>query len=68
MWYSFHAGGCGEIGRRARFRFWFLTEWGFKSSHPHETDVAEQADAMDSKSIVRKDIQVRFLSSVLEII
>lgn len=27
--------------------------------------VAEQADAMDSKSIVRKDIQVRFLSPVL---
>ena len=27
--------GRGEIGRRARFRFWYLTMWGFKSLRPH---------------------------------
>ena len=27
--------GCGEIGRRTRFRFWRRKAWGFKSLHPH---------------------------------
>ncbi len=27
--------GCGEIGRRTRFRFWRREAWGFKSLHPH---------------------------------
>ncbi len=27
--------GCGEIGRRTRFRFWRRKSWGFKSLHPH---------------------------------
>ena len=29
--------GCGEIGRRTRFRFWRRKAWGFKSLHPHQT-------------------------------
>ena len=29
--------GRGEIGRRARFRFWYLTMWGFKSLRPHHS-------------------------------
>ena len=28
--------GCGEIGRRTRFRFWRRKAWGFKSLHPHQ--------------------------------
>ena len=27
---------CGEIGRRARFRFLCHKAWGFKSLHPHQ--------------------------------
>src|SRR5690554_7948753 len=27
--------GCGGIGRHARFRFWCLRAWEFKSPHPH---------------------------------
>ena len=27
--------GCGEIGRHARFRFWWRNPWGFKSLQPH---------------------------------
>ena len=27
--------GCGEIGRRTRFRFWRLRACRFKSYHPH---------------------------------
>ena len=30
--------GCGEIGRRTRFRFWRREAWGFKSLHPHQMD------------------------------
>ena len=30
--------GCGEIGRRTRFRFWRRKAWGFKSLHPHQHD------------------------------
>ena len=29
--------GCGEIGRRTRFRFWRRKAWGFESLHPHHT-------------------------------
>jgi hypothetical protein len=29
-------GGCGEIGRRTRFRLWRRKAWGFKSLHPHQ--------------------------------
>lgn len=29
-------GGCGEIGRHARFRFWWRKPWEFKSLHPHQ--------------------------------
>ncbi len=28
--------GCGEIGRRAGFRFLWVTPYGFKSLHPHQ--------------------------------
>ena len=28
--------GCGEIGRRTRFRIWRRKAWGFKSLHPHK--------------------------------
>ena len=28
--------GCGEIGRRARFRIWCCKTWGFESLHPHK--------------------------------
>lgn len=31
-----HGCGCGEIGRRTRFRFWRRKAWGFKSLHPHQ--------------------------------
>ncbi len=27
--------GCGGIGRRTSFRYWRVTSWRFKSSHPH---------------------------------
>jgi hydroxyethylthiazole kinase-like uncharacterized protein yjeF len=27
--------GCGETGRRTRFRFWRREAWRFESSHPH---------------------------------
>lgn len=30
----FQIPGCGEIGRRARFRFWFREEWEFDSPQP----------------------------------
>ena len=33
----FAAGGRGEIGRHARFRFWWRKPWGFKSLRPHHT-------------------------------
>ena len=32
--------GCGEIGRRTRFRFWRREAWGFKSLHPHHFENA----------------------------
>ena len=32
---AFRHCGCGEIGRRTRFRFWRRKAWGFKSLHPH---------------------------------
>ena len=35
LWYF--KGGCGEIGRRTRFRFWRLRACRFKSYHPHHT-------------------------------
>src|SRR3546814_16397100 len=28
--------GRGEIGRRARFRFWYRKMWGFESLRPHQ--------------------------------
>ena len=31
--------GCGEIGRRTRFRFWRREAWGFKSLHPHQVQL-----------------------------
>ena len=30
------ASGRGEIGRRARFRFWYRKMWGFESLRPHQ--------------------------------
>ena len=30
--------GCGEIGRHARFRFWWRNPWGFKSLQPHHLE------------------------------
>ena len=47
--------GCGEIGRRTRFRFWRRKAWGFKSLHPHHnkakmrpslTDVQKMGDVL----------------------
>jgi hypothetical protein len=38
--YKSSAGGCGGIGRRAGFRFPFLTEYRFESDHPHQQENA----------------------------
>jgi hypothetical protein len=38
-----HTGGCGGIGRRARFRTWYREMWRFESSHPHEMASAVQS-------------------------
>ena len=35
-------GGCGGIGRRTRFRFWRRKAWGFKSLHPHHSNLAKK--------------------------
>ena len=34
--------GCGETGRRTRFRFWRRKAWGFKSLHPHQMDEKDE--------------------------
>ena len=36
--------GCGEIGRRTRFRFWRREAWGFKSLHPHHYYLSQFAE------------------------
>lgn len=33
--------GCGEIGRRTRFRIWRRKVWEFKSPHPHQNTTLE---------------------------
>ncbi len=47
------ARGRGGIGRHARFRFWWLRLWGFKSLRPHQRARLSSASRVESAFRIR---------------